>query len=211
MNLRATGTALTGVAVFVVLVSFILLAGSHPPAADTAMHGWLAAHRTHVLTRVARDVTDSAGSPIGYLVLAAIAVSAGVLGTGTRHRLRLGLTVVAVAAVGIALRQGLVQAIGRARPPRSDWAATAAGFSFPSGHSTSAALAAGLLGIIVWHTVRSRLVRVLTTAFCIAYALAVGLTRAYLGVHWPTDVLGGWALATVVLAAGHPLLTRSRS
>lgn len=95
------------------------------------------------------------------------------------------------------------------RPPRQDWAYHASGFAFPSGHSTDAAIAAGMIGWLVATRLRPRTPgRVLIWALAVGYAAAVGATRVYLGVHWPTDVLGGWLFATAWLAGAAWLVTR---
>jgi undecaprenyl-diphosphatase len=104
------------------------------------------------------------------------------------------------------VRTALMVLLDRARPPVADWAVRAGGHSFPSGHTTSGAIAAGLLA---WGLLRlrpDRLVRTLAAACCLV-AGAVGCSRVYLGVHWPTDVLGGWLLAGFWLTVTLPLLT----
>lgn len=82
-------------------------------------------------------------------------------------------------------------AFGRVRPGLWTHLVTEKTYSFPSGHAVaSAALAASII-VAVWYT-KWRL------AACIAgalYVLAIGFTRLYAGVHYPTDVLGGWLLA----------------
>src|SRR5204862_4889447 len=86
----------------------------------------------------------------------------------------------------------------RPNPPAQLVSAT--GFSFPSGHSASSLVGFGLLA---WLTCMLTAHRTIWATAWLAAAfgtIAVGLSRMYLGVHYPTDVLGGWALGATWLA-----------
>jgi undecaprenyl-diphosphatase len=83
--------------------------------------------------------------------------------------------------------------VARPRPPWPAWDTHASGWAFPSGHTTTAALAAGLLIIAV--RIRGPHGRTLIVLTIGGWGALVGLTRAYLGVHWFTDVVGGWLFA----------------
>ena len=84
------------------------------------------------------------------------------------------------------------------------------GFSFPSGHAALSMVAYGVLGVLV---MRSRLPIAVRRVIVVALGvlvLLIGLSRVWLGVHYPTDVLAGWtAGATIVLV--YARLTRSVS
>ncbi|MFL5401200.1 MAG: phosphatase PAP2 family protein [Gemmatimonadales bacterium] len=73
--------------------------------------------------------------------------------------------------------------------------------SFPSGHAFFAASFLGGLAVLVSERTRSRGVRWGTWIICLVLILLIGLSRVYLGVHYPSDVLAGYAAATVWVAA----------
>jgi membrane-associated phospholipid phosphatase len=73
--------------------------------------------------------------------------------------------------------------------------------SFPSGHSLNALVIAGVAAYLLVLRRRSRRSRILTVTVAAVFALAMGLSRVYLGHHWPTDVLAAWALGLGWLAA----------
>nr|WP_234025103.1 phosphatase PAP2 family protein [Streptomyces sp. SID8354] len=91
-----------------------------------------------------------------------------------------------------------MELLARPRPPHADWAAHASGHSFPSGHATTAALAAGILAWGVLRRAHPGTGR-FWCALLALWALGVGLTRVYLSVHWAGDVLAGWLLAAALL------------
>jgi undecaprenyl-diphosphatase len=68
--------------------------------------------------------------------------------------------------------------------------------AFPSGHATSAAATYLTVGVLAARDQARRRVRVLIWTLAGLLTLAIGLSRVYLGTHWPTDVLAGWILGT---------------
>src|SRR5207247_10421532 len=94
---------------------------------------------------------------------------------------------------GSLLIKGLV---GRPRPPAADRLTVVHSWSYPSEHAAQALATWGMLALMLMAG-RSARARVLLAAGATLIAFVVGLTRLYLGAHWMTDVLGGWALAGV--------------
>jgi undecaprenyl-diphosphatase len=72
--------------------------------------------------------------------------------------------------------------------------------SFPSGHALFSASFIGGLAVLVSHRVRHKLVRAAIWTIAIGVIALVGFSRIYLGVHYPSDVLAGFAAATVWVA-----------
>ncbi|GAB2826534.1 hypothetical protein GCM10022221_25730 [Actinocorallia aurea] len=160
---------------------------------DLALHDWAMTHRPPWAESAARLLTDTAvGLPVALLALLAGAVLAGAAASA-RRRAVWALLALAALLAGALVRRGAGELIGRARPPQADWAVFAAGNAFPSGHTTAATVVAVLLGAAFTRPG----VRVLIAA----WAFGVGLTRIWLGVHWPADVLGGWCLGLLWGAA----------
>ena len=82
-------------------------------------------------------------------------------------------------------------AVARPRPTLWPWLIPTSGYSFPSGHATAGAALYPLLG---WLALRSRGRGLVGYVLGLAVGVVVGVGRLYVGVHWPSDVLAGWAL-----------------
>ena len=190
--------------VLLALLTMVELRHGRPLSADLAVHRWAVRHRPDPLRESAALITATGTGVIPY----ALAMVAGIIaGSGSYGRVLMVVRTVAVLLVVQLLRFALVTAVGRPRPPAADWAVHVTGFAFPSGHTVTSATAAGIL---IW-AAYPRLHGIASTAFAacvVTWAVAVGLSRVYLGVHWPTDVVGGWAFAAVLLGSAILLLRR---
>jgi len=103
-----------------------------------------------------------------------------------------------------ALNTILKLAVHRARPSLFTHATTL-GLSFPSGHAMATFCLMGLILWFVWADLQPVLQGV-TVVAAVAFVVAVGFSRVYLGVHYPSDVLGGWLASTAWLGAAPALL-----
>jgi undecaprenyl-diphosphatase len=110
-----------------------------------------------------------------------------------RKRLEAGIMVVALGG-GLALSQLLKGVFERARPPDAYRAVEALNYSFPSGHAMLSAVVYLTLGAMIARIAPGKRSRIYVMSTAIALTLLVGATRVYLGVHWASDVLGGWCV-----------------
>lgn len=119
-----------------------------------------------------------------------------------RTRYVYGIPLSCAAIGGTLLYQVLKYIFQRPRPDVSLHLITEGGFSFPSGHSMTIMLVYGLLILLLrshfLHT-QYRPAAQIAAVILGAYIFLVGFSRIYVGVHYPTDVLGGWLLALFIL------------
>ncbi|MEZ4237076.1 MAG: phosphatase PAP2 family protein [Myxococcota bacterium] len=147
------------------------------------------------LEDAARDIT-SLGS---YTLLGLVTVAvAGYLAIrrdddGRRHLGTAGLVLLS-AAVGVLLPYALKLGFARPRPDLVPHEVRVVTYSFPSGHATGASLVWLTLAVLLVRVTKQRILQAYVLGVALVVALLVGLSRIYLGVHYPTDVLGGWAL-----------------
>jgi undecaprenyl-diphosphatase len=104
------------------------------------------------------------------------------------------LFVLASVGGGVLISQTLKWAFARPRPDLVAHHAEVYTASFPSGHSMMSAVVYLTLGALLARTQADRAVKVYILSIAVVLAALVGISRVYLGVHWPTDVLAGWWL-----------------
>ena len=211
------GLCALGAGIVALVAAVIVLGGV---AEDVTQHNGLASsdaahlrfftdHRPDLVIQAARIVTNLGG----LFVLALIAVAAGLL------LWRRGVPLVAAAAPAFALGVAATladigkQVVDRARPGVGLGLIAQGDPSFPSGHATDSTAVFLTLGLVVAvFLLRRPLARIASVAAGGLLEVAIGVSRLVLGVHWPTDVLAGWALgatAALTVTIGATLLTRA--
>ncbi|WP_438006963.1 phosphatase PAP2 family protein [Sorangium sp. So ce321] len=132
------------------------------------------------------------------LTVVAIVVAAALL--RRQHRVLAIGWLIALAGGGL-LNWALKALFARQRPTFADPLAVAHGWSFPSGHSMGTFITFGMLSYLGLLFVRTLRARLLLVAFALSWTVAMGFSRMYLGVHYLSDVLAGFAAGSVWLAA----------
>lgn len=138
---------------------------------------------------------------VGYLALFSSRMTAALVATSV--------------VTGTALVTIFKALLGRARPDPSYAEFVVSGMSFPSGHSTMSALVFLTIGVVLANTRSQRGERIYILAAAGFMSILVGLSRVGLGVHWATDVIGGWsfggAWAILWLVIAHQRIDRAKS
>ena len=139
-----------------------------------------------------RDFTALGGT--GVLILVVLAVGGFLVMTRKDYA---ALTVLIAVTSGVLLSQTMKWAYARPRPELVPHGAEVYTASFPSGHSMMSAIVYLTLGALLARTQSGQGAKVYILAVAVMLTVLVGVSRVYLGVHWPTDVLAGWALGGV--------------
>lgn len=156
---------------------------------DGAVGGWIIGFRSHGLTGMMRGLTflGSTGWVIGLVIALSV--------VGILLRKRKSVYIFDIAMLGALLLTELLKFAFQRQRPAFPWLATASGYSFPSGHSLISFTLYGFLAyLIVRHCQKPKLY-LTGSAALLLLPLLIGVSRVYLGVHYPSDVLAGWLVA----------------
>ncbi len=156
------------------------------------LHEW--ARHSDDLVRQLKILTFF-GSPVWFYVI----VIPAVFWVWRGGHVRLAVFLVVTTLGGGLLDTIVKEAVGRPRPSLVDPVATAQGKSFPSGHAMSSTVVYGAL-LMVFLPVIGRRYRLVVLVGAILLVAAIGFTRLALGVHFISDVLGGFVLGLAWLA-----------
>jgi membrane-associated phospholipid phosphatase len=134
------------------------------------------------------------GTPIGPVWLKQAMIDVTAMGgeTALTFWLVLGGTISGSVAVGIAKAL-----IGRARPALTDHLVQVTSASFPSGHAANSAIIYLTIASLIVQIVEERRARTYILIVAALLVTAIGVSRVYLGVHWPSDVIAGWSFGTL--------------
>jgi membrane-associated phospholipid phosphatase len=165
---------------------------------DGSVVSWLHSHATGFPTLLMSAVTWLGGAQV-LLAITLLAALALLVRRRVAHAALMG----AALAGSEALNWALKAAFERPRPSFSDPLATAAGFSFPSGHAMVSLSVYGALAFVIAASAGSRRAQLLVVISATVLVLAIGFSRVYLGVHYASDVLAAYSagLAWLTLCA----------
>lgn len=159
-------------------------------AVRDAIHAWASPPLTFVMRGITR-----VGEP-AFLVLVTLVAGWRLSAVG---RLRAAV-LLALSTIGVAaLSEGLKVVFHRARPPAFFGYDEPITYSYPSGHALTSICFYGVLAMILSENVKSAARRRALRMAAALLVLLIGSSRVYLGVHYPTDVLGGWLLGAAWL------------
>jgi undecaprenyl-diphosphatase len=163
---------------------------------DIAADAWIHSHVTPQGLNVFHWISQI-GSPRSMTILA---IAGGIVLLTQRRVVMFIGWAAAFGGAGI-LENVLKLLVHRRRPAYGSAYVNAHSFSFPSGHATMSFIGMTTLLYVLWvYWHPPRQLRILSIVGAIAFIVLVGVSRVYLGVHYPSDILGGWAAAAAWLA-----------
>lgn len=168
-------------------------------------HRWAVDERG--LTHAFRILTDWVWDP---LTLRLVCAAAMVWLVWRRSAWWTALWLAVTCALGTLLQQTLKALVDRPRPVWPDPVDSARYSAFPSGHAMTATVVCGLLLWLLHRYDAGRAVWRTAMVAAVISVVGVGLTRVWLGVHWPSDVLGGWILGAFVVTVAVGTYERRR-
>lgn len=177
--------AAIGIAIFASIAYFIMTRDTL--AFDTVICDYIYSLRNDTLTVVLTVITYLGNWQVATLFCSIFLFI-------PRFRSSFGVPLTSSALLAVSTYKVLKTAFHRQRPNISLHLINQGGYSFPSGHSFSILVIYGMLIFLCRRYIKDKRIANLVTVLLSCLIFLIGFSRIYLGVHYPTDVLGGWSL-----------------
>jgi undecaprenyl-diphosphatase len=165
----------------------ILISGSKIEASDDSIISFIQGFESPGLTAIMKGFTFIGSTPsVAVISLFSLFFLYKVL----KHRTELILFIAII--VGSPILNELLKLLFHRARPDFHRLIKINGYSFPSGHAMSAFAVYGVLSFLLWRHIPTRWGRTLLIVTSIIMILTIGISRIYLGVHYPSDVIGGY-------------------
>ncbi|MGF6376411.1 undecaprenyl-diphosphatase [Clostridiales Family XIII bacterium PM5-7] len=170
---------------------------------DTELREWVYSLRTPTLNRIWIAVTY-----LGNWQTITLVVLGLLLAKSTR--VNIGVPMAATAVASTCIYKLVKMIFQRPRPDLAVRLIEQGGYSFPSGHAMNGLVCYGILIYLVRRHCKNETIRNGLTILLSVLFISIGLSRVYVGVHYPSDILGGWCLGIVVLTIAVMCIERIR-
>lgn len=160
---------------------------------DNAIHALVNAHRNPVATAFFTTITKlfNSNETLAWCIL--IIILAWRL-IDRRFALQ-----VAISSLGVIFINHWIKQVFQRPRPATDILMHYSGYSFPSGHSSASALVCACLILLVWRLAWKKSWKIMASLALSLLILVIGLSRIYVGAHYPSDVLAGWSLGIAIV------------
>ena len=164
---------------------------AEPLPADIAIQDFFFDLRNSSLNILVKAITHLS-DPAAIIILCAVLLL-------LPSRKSVALPVSFGALAGLLIYKPMKHIVLRSRPDAVFHLVEQGGYSFPSGHSVTSVIVYGLLFYFIRKYCKNKILRQILSALCFFLMIFIGLSRIYVGVHWPSDVLAGWCVGGAVL------------
>lgn len=186
------GLAFAGLILFIFVAWQIMDANRGPTAFDDAIRFKFYNMRSDRLTPVVKAVTYF-GNWQTTIFIAVLLILC------KKTRMKIGIPAAIMAIISVTMYTVLKPIFNRPRPDSALWLVVQHDASFPSGHSLNCLVFYGTIFYLVFTGVYRTKYRTPILVFLAVLIFSIGISRIYLGVHYPTDIIGGWSLGIFLL------------
>ena len=180
---------ISGIFFLLFILITILMINNNTKVFDDTIYNYIFSLRSDLLDTIFKTITKFANT-ISVIIVVFILL----IFLGKENIYKLMLTV----GITVGTNQLLKHTIRRVRPDHLRLIKET-GYSYPSGHSMVSVALYGLLIYLIHKNVKNKVLRVILIIPLLVLILGIGISRIYLGVHYPTDVLAGFSLAIPII------------
>lgn len=172
------------------IVVLILFLSDKLTSFDTVIYDYIISFRNNEMDYIMKSITQFGNTVPVIIIILALMITL----TKRKEVFLIGFNTI----LTVSSNQILKHIICRPRPDHIRLI-TEHGYSFPSGHSMIAVCLYGLLIYLINKKIKNKILRIIITIFLITLIIGIGISRIYVGVHYPSDVLGGYLLSLSIL------------
>ena len=186
---KLTNCIISGVLLLLFSLITLLVITNNITWFDDSIYNFLMGFRNSFLDAFFKTITH-----LGDTVVIMIIVVVMLIFLNKKDRIILGSSTI----LTVGLNQGIKHLLRRPRPDHLRLIKQG-GFSYPSGHSMIAICVYGIMIYLINKRVENKKIKITLTTLLTLLIITIGISRIYVGVHYPSDVVGGFALSLVIL------------